>query len=517
VTFKGELYGFQKEAVDMMLDRQYLLLAHGLGLGKTVTSIAACETLIDEGKAEAILVVAPASVKWQWARQLAKFTDGALVKVIEGPKGERRSQYRSVKRGDVEYCIMNYEQIVADWDILRLLAWDVVIGDEIVAIKNPGAKRSRHVKRLQAPYKFGLSGQPIENRPEELYSIMQWVDPDVLGRFDIFDRTFIRRNSWGAVKYYRNLRTLRKLMGGAMHRVTRHDVRDQMPSIVEKSYLIEFDPAARKLYRQIVSELLDVIHSVPKFSSFNLMNHYHGVNDGGAMGEIMPRLMALRMLCDHPYLLSYSAAAFDDPDTQAGSQYIAGLRAAGVFQPLKNSPKMKETIRLIREILDADPRNKVVLFSFFKPMLWLLGENLGCTFGLFTGDQTPRERDEVVEQFTSDKNCRVLLSSDAGGVGVDIPVANYLISYDLPWSSGKFTQRQGRIDRISSEWPEITLLSMIMRGSIEERMYDMLMEKAAVADAWLDGKGVDARGTFTLTLGSLADFLEERHLSRSGL
>jgi SNF2 family DNA or RNA helicase len=148
-------------------------------------------------------------------------------------------------------------------------------------------------------------------------------------------------------------------------------------------------------------------------------------------------------------------------------------------------------------------------------MLWLLGKHLGRDFELFTGDQTPRERDDAVQRFTNDKNCRVLLSSDAGGIGLDLPVANYLISYDLPWSAGKFEQRNGRILRISSEWPEVTLISMMMRDSVEERMYDMLMEKSAVASAWLDGKGIDAQGTFALTLGSLADFLEEHQIRRS--
>jgi superfamily II DNA/RNA helicase len=127
---------------------------------------------------------------------------------------------------------------------------------------------------------------------------------------------------------------------------------------------------------------------------------------------------------------------------------------------------------------------------------------------VFTGDLDPRQRDEVLQRFELNPMCRVLLSSDAGGVGVDIPVANYLINYDLPWSSGKFEQRQGRIVRISSKWPEVTLLSLMMRDSIEERMWEMLEHKSAVAKAWLDNQGLDSRGNFTVTLGSLVEFLE---------
>ena len=169
------------------------------------------------------------------------------------------------------------------------------------------------------------------------------------------------------------------------------------------------------------------------------------------------------------------------------------------------------TLEVVGDILAADPKNKVVIFSFFKPMLQIIGRSLGVDYALFTGDQTPRERDAAVERFTGEAGCRVLLSSDAGGIGVDLPVANYLISYDLPWSAGKFEQRNGRIVRISSKWPEVTILSMLMRDSIEERMYEMLETKMAVAAAWMDGEGVDEAGSFELNLSTLADFLMERH------
>jgi SNF2 family DNA or RNA helicase len=230
------------------------------------------------------------------------------------------------------------------------------------------------------------------------------------------------------------------------------------------------------------------------------------------MGEIMPRLMALRMLCDHPELLTVSADNFDDPATQAGSMYASQLRRAGLLDKVTQAPKMNEALAEIDDILTADRRNKVVLFSFFKPMLAMIGEKLSVDYELFTGDLSPRERNDAKERFQRDPHCRVLLSSDAGGIGVDIPAANYLISYDLPWSAGKYEQRMGRIIRISSEWPEVTILSMIMHHSIEERMLHMLVEKGAVASAWLDGTGVDVKGVFQITLGTLRDFLEEQFL-----
>ena len=511
MTFKGTPRPFQEDAIDMMLGRGSLLLAHEMGLGKTVTSIAVIEELIDAGEVECCLVVCPASIKWQWKHQIDKFTDGALVKVIEGPKPARMAQYRQLKRGDVEYAIMNFEQVVNDWDIVRLLPFDAVVCDEATAIKSPGSKRSRHIKRLRAPYRFALTGQPIENKPEELFSIMEWVDKDVLGPAHIFDKAFVVRDSYGKPKYYKKLPLLRQVMEKAMHRRTRHDVADQMPDVVELSYIIDLDPAAKKTYRRIARELEELIRSAQHYGNFNIMDHYAGADDSGMQAEIMPRLMALRMICDHPALLDYSADQFDDPDAKAGSAYISEQRRLGKFATLKAHPKLDATLDVITEILDADPSNKVVLFSFFKPMLAIIGQHLKVDHELFTGDLTPRERDAAVERFTNDPRCRVLLSSDAGGIGVDLPVANYLISYDLPWSAGKFEQRNGRIIRISSQWPEVTLITMVMRDSIEERMLEMLEQKSAIASAWLDGRGVDKQGTFQVTLGTLADFLAEHH------
>jgi SNF2 family DNA or RNA helicase len=512
VTFKGELRPFQSDAVRFMLQRRNVLVAHALGLGKTVTSIAAVESLIDSGIANAVLVICPASVKWQWAKQIEKFTDGALVLVIEGTKIQRMQQYRLIHQGKVEYVLMNYEQIVNDWHIIRLLKFDVIIADECQAIKNPGAKRTRHIKRLGAQYKYGLTGQPMENKPEEAFSIMEWINPQILGRFDIFDRTFIVRNKWGQARRHKNLRLFREQMKPAMHRRSRDDVADQMPKIVEQSYLIDMDPRTLRLYREIARQLIVAIKEVgPRFNSFDVWNHYSGweKKNGSGYAEIMPRLMAMRMLCDHPQLLRLSADNFDDQDTKLGSEYAAHLRDTGKLDGITATPKLTVTLEVIDEILDANPKNKVVLFSFFKPMLAIIQREMRVKSVLFTGDLTARQKETSRQEFLNDPECRVFLSSDAGGVGVDLPIANYLFSYDLPWSAGKWEQRNGRIDRLSSEWPEITLLSMLMHGSIEERMYDMVEQKGRISSAWLDGKGVDSRGDFKLSLGSLVDFLQK--------
>jgi SNF2 family DNA or RNA helicase len=498
-----------------MLDRPDFLLVHDLGLGKSVTTIAACEEKIDTGEAKQILIICNASIKWQWRRRLREFTDGALVCVVEGTKPQRAMQYRRIKQGRYEYVIVNYEQIVNDWQIFRYLRWDVIVCDEIVAIKTPSTARTRHIRRLDAPVKYGLTGQPIENRPEELYHIMEWINPSVLGPPNIFEQTFVKRDDYGNLKGARNLSLLRKLMDPVMDRKrwSDPDIKVQMPAIVEEELLSDMDPASRRVYRYIALDLLEAIDQSPHFNNFNVWDHYAGTAESAAQGEIMSRLMALRMLCDHPALLSYSAKLFNDPTMRAGSRYAAELRERGVLDPVfkkKRSQKLIDVLDLIKEILEADRDNKVVVFSFFKPMLHIIGMHLKVGWERFDGDMTPRERDDAVVRFGKNLNCRVLLSSDAGGVGLDLPMANHLINYDLPWSAGKWKQRCGRIVRLSSTFPEVRLISAMVRDSIEERMMDMLVTKQAVASAWLDGHGVDETGSFEVSLDTLRAFLRER-------
>lgn len=510
MTFKGELYEFQAKCVEKMLKRRRVLVAHRMGLGKTVTAIAAVESLIDDGLVRSVLVICTASIQWQWKRRIDEFTDGALTLIIEGPQPDRVAQYRKVKRGDVEYVIMSYNQVVSDWDIVKLLHWDAIVCDEVAAIKNTGADRSRHIKRLKARYRFGLTGQPIENRPEDAFSIMEWIDRPFLGDAGEFDMRYIVRRDNGTVRFYKRLNEFRKKIQDVMDRRTRKDVADQMPALVETAEYVYFDAPGRKLYRKISRELVDVIVSTPRYSTFDLQAHYAGVNDGTAQGDIMARMLALRMLCDHPELIRISARLYNKTGGKHGSAYAVELMDQKLVDPVKASPKLHATLELIDRTLEEDDENKVVLFSFFKPMLAIIAKELKWGYEMFTGDLSARDRDAAIEHFGSDPNCRVFLSSDAGGVGVDLPMANYLISYDLPWSAGAFEQRKGRIDRISSKFPEVTMISMLMHNSIEERMLEMLNQKSAIAAAFLDGEGLD-RGTFKLTLGTLADFLQERH------
>jgi SNF2 family DNA or RNA helicase len=187
------------------------------------------------------------------------------------------------------------------------------------------------------------------------------------------------------------------------------------------------------------------------------------------------------------------------------------LQAQGLLEGLTDSPKLDAVVDYITDVLSEDPKNKVVIFSFFKKNLDLIQKKLAPVTDsvLFTGDMSSAEKDRSKETFSTNDNCRAFLSSDAGGYGVDLPMANYLISYDLPWSSGKLEQREARIIRLSSKFPHVTIATFVMSGSIEERQYDMLQHKKSVNEAFIDGKHHDARGGLDITLSTLTTFLRD--------
>lgn len=516
--FKGTLRPFQEEAREEMVDRGSMLLAFYMGLGKTPTTIATIETLIEEGEVDRCLVVVPASLKFQWLREIGKFTDSRAV-VIDGPKAHRTNAWKHA-RSRCRYVIVNPETLVNDQDELKVFDYQAMVIDEATMIKSPGAIRSKKLKRYgrRAAYRYALTGQPIENRPEELFSIMEFVDPDVLGDPEVFDKTFVVRNGYGKPLRYRNLPTLHKVMKEAMVRKTRSDVADQLPAIITQVVPVDFDPKGAELYRYIARDLqAKLAEVVGRTKGFDLLAHYNGEGgDKQAQGQIMARLTCLRMLCDNPELLRFSASLNEEAEAigaAAGSVYARQLQQMGKLEGLKASPKLAACVEMIEEVLAEDPRNKVVLFSFFKENLRIIQRATAhlTRSVLFMGGMNAQERDKAKQQFGLDPSCRLFLSSDAGGYGVDLPMANYLISYDLPWSAGKFDQREARIVRLSSEWPEITLVSFVMADSVEEYQHGVLMQKRGISAAIMDGKS-DARGNFELSLSSLSEFLATHHV-----
>ena len=513
-----KLRPYQIEAVERIIDRCNLLLAMTMGSGKTITSVAAIRILRRQLRVRHGAVFALKSTKYQWVREIAKVDPRAKVQVVDGSKTERIAAIRRASR--YHYTILHYECLVNDWDeIKEHLPLDFLIFDEITALKGFAAKRTKRAKILakRCNVRLGLSGQPVENRPEELFSVMEAIDDTVLGPFAKFDRVFIVRDHFGRPTRYRNLHLIQQRLGPAMFRRSREDIKEWLPEKIDVEMPVVLDTTTMRLHNLVRSDLSDAIDkalAAGASGGFDLESHYgrgiHG-HDLSAMGQVMSRLLAMRMLSSHPRLLRCSADDFDSEISKKGSAYAAELKAAGLLDnlPLDNA-KLDALVETVVGILDEDPAHKVVVFSYFKPMLRLIRQAIPMSIPsvMITGDVPTRQRDEAIVLFNTNPRCRLFLSSDAGAYGIDLNQGSDLICYDLPWSAGALAQRVARIDRTSSPFEQINVIYMYGHNTIEERMYNMLQQKLKVARAFVDGEFDTRSGTLKLNLESLREFLD---------
>ena len=350
---------------------------------------------------------------------------------------------------------------------------------------------------------------------------MQFVQPGLLGRFDLFDKTFIVRNNFGGVQRYRNLPLLHEKIKEASVRKAQSDpdVAPYLPATIHLSPIrVRLNKPARTLYDKIKLDLTTDLEEAQSLfgGGFSLDAIYgQGQAFGGPIdamrGAIMSKITALRMVCDSPSLLVDSATKYKLNQGLGGSSYASYLDDEGYLENLDlGASKLDAVVSYVVDHLDTDELSKVVIFTSYIGMLSLLQNALlekKIKSRIYSGQLNAKEKEDSKLDFQNSKEVRVLISSDAGGYGVDLPQANLLVNYDLPWSAGKAVQRNSRIRRASSKWPSVIIQDFLVLNSIEERQFEMLNQKNLVADAVVDGTGINTKGGVDLTVGSLLNFL----------
>ena len=238
------LLPYQREGMIHLAFGERALLADDMGLGKTVQAIAACEFLARRKGIARVLVVCPASLKAEWEEQIARFTDRPAQSVF-GPRAARHAAYRAPPF----FTIVNYEQVVSDAkSINEVLSPDVVVLDEAQRIKNWHTKTAREVKSLRSPYAFVLTGTPVENRIDELYSIVQYLDPELVGPLFRFNRDFYELDERGRPIDYRNLDELRRRIQPILLRRRKSDVETELPGRSVKTFFVPMVEEQRLRY-----------------------------------------------------------------------------------------------------------------------------------------------------------------------------------------------------------------------------------------------------------------------------
>lgn len=526
-----DLHPYQHEGVDLCLELGFGILAYEQGLGKTICGIAIIEDLLVKPDINFALIVVPSNLRYQWAQAIAKFTDvdTRTVKVkgreltipteqwcvvVDGDKAARASLYKLIDESWPNYVIVSYEQVVTDYRSISNLGAECIVADELSYIKGFTAQRSKKMKALgrRAQFTFGLTGTPIENKPEELYSQMQFIEPGFLGSFESFDTKYIVRGNFGEVLRYRNLDVLHKKMKAVMSRKTRldPDVAPYLPEVQHHEQYVSLPTKTWRLYNKISKEITADLALMQRSGNFDLASYYagNGGDDMTEQGKIMAKVLALQMLCDDWTLIVDSAAKYVAGEN-GGSKYAHLLHASGVLEGLEPSAKLAQIVEDVTNILESHPKNKIIIFSFFTGMVDRIQAALPYGSVQYTGAMSSGEKAAARDQFQNDPDCRLFIATDAGAYGVDLPQANYLLNFDEVDSAGKMDQRNARHVRAGSEHKSVSVWSYLALNSIEVRKHQRLILKRRVASAAIDGKGAGINGEIEWDLDPLSQFLAE--------
>jgi superfamily II DNA or RNA helicase len=427
------------------------LIADDMGLGKTIQAIAAAELWQRHFGAERVLVVCPTSLKVQWAHELARFA-GREALVIEGNAVERARLYAAPAR-----CkIASYDSLTRDLQYANAWRPEVLIVDEAQRIKNWNTQAARALKRLDSHFALVLTGTPLENRLEELLSVVQLVDRHRLGPTWRFLHAHQLRDEVGRVTGYRDLDRIAQTLAPILIRRHKREVLTQLPPRSDEYLRVALTPLQRRLHDDHVDQVARIVARWRK---------QHFLSDADQK-RMHAALQSMRMVCNSSYLLN--------PDSNEGN-------------------KIPELLAWLEPRL-ADVEAKAVIFSAWLGTLELLAEELKARqieYVEFNGSVPAPERAKRVERFLTDPQCRVFLATDAGGVGLNLQhAASIIINVDLPWNPAVLEQRIGRVYRLGQQ-RRVEVLNMVASDSIEERMLGVLKFKRSLFEGALDGGAAD--------------------------
>ena len=445
---KLPLLPYQRLGAAHLAFHERALLADEMGLGKTVQAIAACEILARAKGIGRVLVVSPTSVKAEWEEQIARFSD-RTSRFVAGLYPERMKLYQDP--APAFFTLVNYEQVVRDADAINAyLKPDVVILDEAQRIKNWQTKTARQVKSLVSPYAFVLTGTPLENRIDETYSIVQYLDPEIFGPLFRFNRDFYELDARGRPAGYKNLDRLHQRLDGVMLRRRKRDVEDELPGRTETTFFVPMaeEQASRYAdYEYRARRLAAIAERRPLTKE--------------EFDRLQQNLACMRMICDTPAIL--------DPECRV-------------------CPKLEELEGVLGDLLE-EPGRKIIIFSEWVKMLELvrdLAREMGVDHAWHTGSVPQLQRRAEIARFREDPACRLFLSSDAGATGLNLQMASAVINLDLPWNPAKLEQRIARAWRKGQKNP-VTVVNFVTENSIEHSILHLLALKRTLADGVLDG------------------------------
>ena len=441
--FEGTLRPYQREGF-AWLSRLALwapgaCLADDMGLGKTIQALAFLTRRATEGPA---LVVAPTSVGFNWQREAQTFSPGLRITLLRS--GREVGEARKPRSRDL--YVTSYDLLARHIDYFSQTEWRTLVFDEAQALKNPKSQRALAAIELSADFRLALTGTPLENRTRELWSLFRVIAPGLLGTLKEFDARFalpIERFDDDAAR-----RVLAALIRPFILRRLKGAVAKDLPGRIDKRVDVDFSSAERTLYERVRASALDAI----------------GRGDDPKLRfQLLAAITRLRQLACHPKLF--------DPKSPIASSKLKTLR------------------RLVRELKAEGHR--VLIFSQFTSHLALVREALeadevACAY--LDGSLSGRQRQIVVDAFQRGEHDAFLLSIKAGGTGLNLTAASYVIHLDPWWNPAVEDQATDRAHRIGQR-SSVTVIRLVSVGTIEESIYTLHEKKRALLDSVLSGAG----------------------------
>ena len=449
-TLRAELRDYQREGYAWLARLAHwgagACLADDMGLGKTVQALA---LLLARAAGGPALVVAPTSVGLNWAAETARFAPTLTVRMLGGAGQERRAIVEAL--GPFDVLVTSYDLMQREGELLAGRRWNTIVLDEAQAIKNMATRRSRAAMKLQGDFRLITTGTPLENNLGEMWNLFRFLNPGLLGSLERFNQRFA-----GPIErqHDRDARArLKKILQPFMLRRTRAQVLEELPPRTEILLEVEAGDEEASFYealRRVALERLEGSEGPAEQQRF----------------RILAEIMRLRRACCNPRLVA--------PDAAVPS---AKLEAFG---------------ELVEELRESG--HKALVFSQFTDHLALVRAFLderAVAYQYLDGTMSPAERQRAVAAFQEGQGELFLISLKAGGTGLNLTAADYVIHLDPWWNPAVEDQATGRAHRMGQEQP-VTVYRLVLRGTIEQKIVDLHRHKRDLADSLLEG--ADAAG-----------------------
>ncbi|MCY3815680.1 MAG: DEAD/DEAH box helicase [Gammaproteobacteria bacterium] len=450
-------------------------LTDDMGLGKTVQAIALLLARAPNGPA---LVVAPTSVVANWVDEARRFAPTLNVTVCAGA-AEHRARLME-EPGSFDLFVTTYGLLHNDIDLLGGIRWRSVVLDEAQAIKNPATKRARAARRLSADFRLVTTGTPIQNNLMDLYSLFSFINPGLLGSAQQFRRNFgggIENSGEDAGAKAR----LRRLIAPFVLRRLKSQVLDDLPERTEIVLHVKMSTEEATLYEALRQRAVEELEAGGETGPDS--------GEGARRVQVLAHLTRLRLACCNPRLVMDGAGGGPQPPRSSKLETFAGV---------------------LSELIQN--RHKVLVFSQFVKHLKLVEEHLagaGVAYQYLDGVTPAKVRAERINAFQAGYGEVFLISLRAGGVGLNLTAADYVIHLDPWWNPAVEDQASDRAHRIGQTRP-VTIYRLVTEGTIEEQIVDLHHRKRDLADRLLEGADTAARLTAEELLALLRQPLETR-------